>query len=328
MNTLGLEDGYTKVPNGLLEAIYSMDFNSSQIKVLLCLIRSTYGYNKTDCNFSNAYVATGTGISKRRIGEVIKSLEDGKEIIVTKKGTFNSPKKVRINTNYEEWQLVLPKWSNFGTKEECSTSERTLSLVTNTSTVDESVTSGRIGQQVTNTSTEEKRVMSTGDEYVTRSGDERVTQKKKDINKNINKNTMCKKESFALFESLWKLYPVKKGKGKVSTAAKSRLLKIGFEEMQRVINRYLAELEKDTWRKPQNGSTFFNSGYIDYLDEEWYKTHPPEQSIEPKEQKDVVSPVQEELPTHADEEDNIDWDNLSDDEWVEQMERLSAAGKI
>lgn len=22
----------------------------------------------------------------------------------------------------------------------------------------------------------------------------------------------------------------------------------------------------DDWRKPQNGSTFFNSGYIDYLD--------------------------------------------------------------
>jgi hypothetical protein len=29
----------------------------------------------------------------------------------------------------------------------------------------------------------------------------------------------------------------------------------------------LTELKKDaSWRKPQNGSTFFNSGYVDYLD--------------------------------------------------------------
>ena len=38
--------------------------------------------------------------------------------------------------------------------------------------------------------------------------------------------------------------------------------------MEQAINRYLTELKKDaSWRKPQNGSTFFNSGYVDYLDE-------------------------------------------------------------
>lgn len=82
-----------------------------------------------------------------------------------------------------------------------------------------------------------------------------------------NKYNMCKADACALFEKLWKLYPCKKGKGQVSDAAKMRLLKIGYEEMVRAIERYKAELEKDSdWRKPQNGSTFFNSGYVDYLD--------------------------------------------------------------
>ena len=86
-------------------------------------------------------------------------------------------------------------------------------------------------------------------------------------NKEKNNNTMCKADALALFESLWKLYPVKKGKGQVSIAAKQRLLKVGYEEMARAIDRYKADLEKDSgWRKPQNGSTFFNSGYVDYLD--------------------------------------------------------------
>ncbi|MFG6329458.1 MAG: hypothetical protein K1W06_08325 [Lachnospiraceae bacterium] len=86
--------------------------------------------------------------------------------------------------------------------------------------------------------------------------------------KNIYKNNIVHSDAAAeeLFDKLWLLYPVKKGKGQVSLAAKKRLLKIGFEEMERAVNRYLSELEKDSsWRKPQNGSTFFNSGYVDYL---------------------------------------------------------------
>ena len=81
---------------------------------------------------------------------------------------------------------------------------------------------------------------------------------------------MCKADALALFEHLWELYPVKKDKGQVSLTAKQRLLKVGYEEMARAINRYKADLEKDRgWRKPQNGSTFFNSGYIDYLDKNY-----------------------------------------------------------
>lgn len=82
----------------------------------------------------------------------------------------------------------------------------------------------------------------------------------------ININTMCMADANALFEQLWKSYPVKKGKGQVSDTKKKKLLQIGADEMGRAIKRYLADLEKDSWRKPQNGSTFFNSGYVDYLD--------------------------------------------------------------
>ena len=52
--------------------------------------------------------------------------------------------------------------------------------------------------------------------------------------------------------------------------AKQRLFKVGHDEMVRAIGRYKAELAKDSeWRRPQNGSTFFNSGYLDYLDADY-----------------------------------------------------------
>lgn len=86
--------------------------------------------------------------------------------------------------------------------------------------------------------------------------------------KEKEKQIMC--DAAALFERLWKLYPCKKGKGQVSDAQKKRLLAVGEPALVKAIERYSSELQKDAdWRKPQNGSTFFNSGYVDYLDENY-----------------------------------------------------------
>ncbi|MDL2254339.1 hypothetical protein LJC49_09800 [Ruminococcaceae bacterium OttesenSCG-928-I18] len=76
-----------------------------------------------------------------------------------------------------------------------------------------------------------------------------------------------RKEYVDFFESVWKLYPKKEGKGQVSNTQKAKLQKIGYEHLERCIERYVAA-KKDTDKKYwQNGSTFFNSGYVDYLDE-------------------------------------------------------------
>lgn len=94
----------------------------------------------------------------------------------------------------------------------------------------------------------------------------RSIKESKGNKRKVKENNMCKADALALFEQLWQMYSVKKGKGQVSYAQKLRLFEIGFDEMSRAIRRYLEGLKKDKWRKPQNGSTFFNSGYVDYLD--------------------------------------------------------------
>ena len=90
-------------------------------------------------------------------------------------------------------------------------------------------------------------------------------------NDNVNEkdiNTLA--DAKAMFERLWKLYPNKKGKGQVSDTQKKRLLAIGETTLVKAVERYSLELQKDAdWRKAQNGSTFFNSGYVDYLDENY-----------------------------------------------------------
>lgn len=97
-------------------------------------------------------------------------------------------------------------------------------------------------------------------------------------NNNININCASdnapkasRSEINEFFERIWKLYPNKKGKGQVSDAKKKKLYDIGYDEISRAIDRYKDGLLKDDWRKPQNGSTFFNSGYVDYLDANYSK---------------------------------------------------------
>ena len=73
------------------------------------------------------------------------------------------------------------------------------------------------------------------------------------------------------FESIWKLYPIKKGKGQVSKTKKKALQRIGYEQISRCVERFLKDMsdagrDRKYW---MHGSTFFNSGYVDYLDENW-----------------------------------------------------------
>lgn len=103
-----------------------------------------------------------------------------------------------------------------------------------------------------------------------------VTQQNKNKNKSItinsNTNNAHLHEANTRFENLWKLYPNKKGKASVSDKSKRALMQYPEDELIRCIERYKSELAKEEWRKPQYGSTFFNGGYVDYLDSNFEPT--------------------------------------------------------
>ena len=93
---------------------------------------------------------------------------------------------------------------------------------------------------------------------------------------NSNNSNNTNKDINVVFDALWKLYPKKEGKGQVSKTQKEKLFKIGLEEMTRAINRYTqakSDTDKKYWK---NGSTFFNSGYVDYLDANYHSDKPPD----------------------------------------------------
>ena len=81
------------------------------------------------------------------------------------------------------------------------------------------------------------------------------------------------REYSEFFERVWKEYPEKKGKASVSNTQKRVLYQHGFDTIKKCIDRYKAT--KEDWKKWQHGSTFFNSGYVDYLDENFQEQEQP-----------------------------------------------------
>ncbi|EPO5970247.1 replication protein [Escherichia coli] len=48
-NVADLDDGYARLSNMLLEAYSGADLTKRQFKVLLAILRKTYGWNKLNC---------------------------------------------------------------------------------------------------------------------------------------------------------------------------------------------------------------------------------------------------------------------------------------
>ena len=101
-----------------------------------------------------------------------------------------------------------------------------------------------------------------------------LSTKKDNININLHKNIFC-----TFFDDLWEMYPSKKAKQRVTVKSLKAINTSGYENMCKCIQRCIDE--KPDWQHYQNGSTFFNSGYLDYLDDNTDNTpHNTEQLTE------------------------------------------------
>lgn len=75
------------------------------------------------------------------------------------------------------------------------------------------------------------------------------------------------KDADEMFNRLWERYPRKRGKTAVSKSQRLKLLKVGEEALSECLNRFLEDMRGRDIDYVPYGSTFFNSGYKDYLPE-------------------------------------------------------------
>lgn len=105
-----VEDGHTKIANELLDQIINIDFTKRQYKILLFIIRKTYGWNKTSDDISRSQIVEATGLSNPHVTTTIQELLNMNVLII---GTGTHAKNYKINKHYETWRItetvIIPK---------------------------------------------------------------------------------------------------------------------------------------------------------------------------------------------------------------------------
>lgn len=178
------ENGYTPIANELLEVILYLPFSATQLKIIFFIIRYTYGFNRDEANMSVGFLAKGTGISKRHITSELNKLLEWNVIEVVQEHTAIRSRVVRVNKDYDEWNMrcLLPeiKKNVFEEYNSIHTDEEQFSTPD-----EEQFTTPDEGQFTT---PDEEQFSTSGEEQFTTPGEVLFTQEKKDIKKTRKKD--------------------------------------------------------------------------------------------------------------------------------------------
>lgn len=93
------ENGYTQIANEVLEKLHCLPINGSEFRLLLFVIRKTWGYHKKQDRLPLSQFSRGTGLKRSNVCEGLKSLVV-KRLLVKQENCYN------FNKNWEQWVVV------------------------------------------------------------------------------------------------------------------------------------------------------------------------------------------------------------------------------
>lgn len=100
-------DGFTRIPNELLEAFYRIKLRDEERRIWLMIARKTYGWNKKEAHIALSHFSVSTGIARSRISRGLQQLIKYNMIASHTRGTSNI-KLYSINKDYLTWCVVTP----------------------------------------------------------------------------------------------------------------------------------------------------------------------------------------------------------------------------
>jgi phage replication O-like protein O len=98
-----IKEGFAPIPNKLLDVISMAKLNGSQFRIVLAVIRHTYGWGRKSHEMSVSNLAKATGLPKRQVRKEIERLIRGKVLIEYKEPTKTSCREMGLNYCYSEW---------------------------------------------------------------------------------------------------------------------------------------------------------------------------------------------------------------------------------
>ncbi len=103
------EKGHTGIANEILENLYNQPLSGSEFRIILLVLRKTWGWQKKEDKISLSQIVTDTKLSRKQVCEVINKL-------VTKRLLFKNKKHINsyvFNKKYNEWLVTEKKLGGY-----------------------------------------------------------------------------------------------------------------------------------------------------------------------------------------------------------------------
>ncbi len=98
-----IEDGHTNITNEIMDALMRTNFTGHERRLLDCILRKTYGWNKKLDRISYSQFAEATGIDRRHIGRALSLLKRRRIIICVGQGYSL---EYGLQKDYELWDKI------------------------------------------------------------------------------------------------------------------------------------------------------------------------------------------------------------------------------
>lgn len=106
MSSPQLEDGHTQIANELLEAILGSDLTGKQVRVVMAIIRKTYGFKKKIDDMSASQIGMVCNLQRNHVTSCLNQLL-AMNVITKTAGKYGSV--TGINKAYKTWVFDSPK---------------------------------------------------------------------------------------------------------------------------------------------------------------------------------------------------------------------------
>src|SRR5690625_5575666 len=162
-----IENGYTKIANEILEVVQHFKFTVNEMKLIMCIWRFTYGFQRKEHEMSLSFFEQHTGLTRGRVNKSLKDLKEN-NVIFVQKGNAKKSNSYSFNKNYDEWKKE--KYASFTSVQD----DTTTSLQNDTTTSVQNDTTTSV-QNDTTTSVQDDTATSVQDDTATSVQDDTAT---------------------------------------------------------------------------------------------------------------------------------------------------------
>ena len=98
-----IENGYTAVANEILDNLYKFSLNGTELKVISCIFRYTFGFHRKSHKLSASFIARWGNCDLRAVKRALKKLQQDRIIICINSEQRGVTAELMFNKNYEQW---------------------------------------------------------------------------------------------------------------------------------------------------------------------------------------------------------------------------------